>query len=104
MTAVLLTTLFLGSDGFPVMPLTIVAVVVAYVAGNWLAPVPTRRASGIDEDPGHRTSDLPTPRAGEPQQQHPGLDVGHVQGKPHRTVAHERDSAGQVGQFISPES
>jgi hypothetical protein len=46
MTAVLLTTLFLGSDGFLVIPLTIVAVVVAYVAGNWLAPVPTRRASG----------------------------------------------------------
>ena len=38
MTAVLLTTLFLGTDGFPVIPLTIVAVVVAHVAGVWLAP------------------------------------------------------------------
>ena len=37
-TAVLLTTLFLGSDGFPVMPLTIVAVVVAYLTANLIAP------------------------------------------------------------------
>ena len=36
MSAVLLTTLFLGSDGLPVMPLTIVAVVVAYVTAVWL--------------------------------------------------------------------
>jgi hypothetical protein len=35
--AVLLATLFLGSDGFPVMPLTIVAVVVAYLNANLLA-------------------------------------------------------------------
>ncbi|HEY8319467.1 MAG TPA: chloride channel protein [Amnibacterium sp.] len=37
-TAVLLTTLFLGSDGFPAMPLTIVAVVVSYLTANLLAP------------------------------------------------------------------
>ena len=43
MTAVLLTTLFLGSDGFPVMPLTIVAVVVAYVTANWLSASPRPR-------------------------------------------------------------
>jgi H+/Cl- antiporter ClcA len=51
MTAVLLTTLFLGSDGFPVIPLTIVSVVVAYLGANWLTPaaapaaVPSRTAS-----------------------------------------------------------
>jgi H+/Cl- antiporter ClcA len=40
MTAVLLTTLFLGSDGFPVMPLTIVAVVVSYFVTNRLTSSP----------------------------------------------------------------
>ncbi len=40
LTAVLLTTLFLGSDGLPVMPLVIVAVVVAYVASARLNPRP----------------------------------------------------------------
>jgi H+/Cl- antiporter ClcA len=39
MTAVLLTTLMLGSGGFPAMPLTIVAAVTAYVAETWLAIV-----------------------------------------------------------------
>ncbi|MGY1615618.1 chloride channel protein [Geodermatophilus sp. SYSU D00691] len=38
MTAVLLTTLFLGSAGFPVLPLVIVAVVVCYVTVLWLSP------------------------------------------------------------------
>jgi H+/Cl- antiporter ClcA len=37
LTAVLLTTLFLGADGITVMPLAIVAVVVAYVASAWLS-------------------------------------------------------------------
>jgi hypothetical protein len=51
-TAVLLATLFLGSDGFPVMPLTIVAVVVAYLVANLLsAPRPV--------DP---TARIPAPR------------------------------------------
>jgi H+/Cl- antiporter ClcA len=36
MTAVLLTTLLLGSEGFPVMPLTIVSAIVAYLVANWL--------------------------------------------------------------------
>jgi H+/Cl- antiporter ClcA len=40
-TAVLLTTLFLGADGVTVMPLVIVAVVVAYVAAAWLSPPST---------------------------------------------------------------
>jgi H+/Cl- antiporter ClcA len=41
-TSVLLTTLFLGTDGIAVMPLVIVAVVVAFVLMNWL----TRPSSG----------------------------------------------------------
>ncbi len=40
MTSVLLATLLLSSDGLEVMPLAIVAVVVAYVASARLAPAP----------------------------------------------------------------
>jgi H+/Cl- antiporter ClcA len=36
LTAVLMTTLFLGTDGIKVMPLVIVAVVVAFVVTKWL--------------------------------------------------------------------
>jgi H+/Cl- antiporter ClcA len=36
LTAVLITTLFLGTDGIKVMPLVIVAVVVAFVVTKWL--------------------------------------------------------------------
>jgi len=39
-TAVLLTTLFLGVNGIKVMPLTIVAVVVSFVLSKWLAGPP----------------------------------------------------------------
>jgi H+/Cl- antiporter ClcA len=39
-TAVLITTLFLGTDGINVMPLTIVAVVVSFVLTKWLAGPP----------------------------------------------------------------
>jgi H+/Cl- antiporter ClcA len=39
-TAVLITTLFLGNDGIKVMPLTIVAVVVSFVLSKWLAGPP----------------------------------------------------------------
>ncbi|MGV8966480.1 MAG: chloride channel protein [Cellulomonas sp.] len=39
-TSVLLATVLLTSDGYAVMPLVIVAVVVAYVVGRWLPPVP----------------------------------------------------------------
>ena len=66
MTAVLLATLLLGSDGFPVMPLTIVAVVVAYVAEDWLTPVAAAaESSGAADDGGRREPDLPAPRGGE---------------------------------------
>jgi H+/Cl- antiporter ClcA len=53
-TAVLLTTLFLGSDAFAVIPLTIVAVVVSHVvtariaAPTASAPVPGQRAAPSD--------------------------------------------------------
>jgi chloride channel protein, CIC family len=40
-TAVLLTTLFLGTDGINVMPLTIIAVIVSFVLTKWLAGPPT---------------------------------------------------------------
>jgi hypothetical protein len=64
MTAVLVTTLFLGSDGFPVIPLTIVAVVVAYIAQVWLGPPP---AAPVPEGaPGHAAPSaspaMPLPR------------------------------------------
>jgi H+/Cl- antiporter ClcA len=39
-TSVLLATVLLTSDGYAVMPVVIVAVVVAYVAGQWLPPAP----------------------------------------------------------------
>ena len=61
MTAVLLTTLFLGTDGFPVIPLTIVAVVVAHVAGVWLAP---RKAEDAGQpDTPADAAPVPQPRA-----------------------------------------
>ena len=40
LTSVLVTTLFLGTDAFPVMPLVIVAVVVSYVVTVRLSPPP----------------------------------------------------------------
>lgn len=44
LTSVLLATLLLGSDGVAVMPLVIVAVVVAYVVSAQLAPQPAAEA------------------------------------------------------------
>lgn len=46
MPAVLLTTLMLGSDGFPAMPLTIVSAVTAYMAQTWL-----RVVTDVSEEP-----------------------------------------------------
>jgi hypothetical protein len=45
LTSVLLATLILGSDGLVVMPLVIVAVVVAYVAGARFGPAPEPEAT-----------------------------------------------------------
>jgi H+/Cl- antiporter ClcA len=66
LTAVLLTTLFLGSDGFPVMPVTIVAVVVAYLTANRLTP-PAAAPAAADqptgpEQPVAAGQDVPAPR------------------------------------------
>jgi chloride channel protein, CIC family len=46
LTSVLLTALFLQSDGLTLLPLIIVAVVVAYVASNRLEPEPAAAAPG----------------------------------------------------------
>jgi H+/Cl- antiporter ClcA len=62
MTAVLLTTLFLGTDGFPVIPLTIVAVVVAHVAGVWFTPRPAEVTEEPADEGGSGTMPLPQPR------------------------------------------
>jgi H+/Cl- antiporter ClcA len=66
LSAVLLTTLFLGSDGFSVMPLTIVAVVVAYLTANWFTtPSTTPAAAPTPVTPGERAAarpDVPAPR------------------------------------------
>ena len=45
LTSVLLTTLFMGSDGVSLMPLTILAVVVAYVGRAYFSPVPRPRVT-----------------------------------------------------------
>jgi H+/Cl- antiporter ClcA len=50
LTSVLLATLLLGSDGVSVMPLVIVAVVVAYVASARLTPTPAPAASTAPHD------------------------------------------------------
>ena len=42
MTAILITTLFLGADGITTMPLVIVAVVVSFVLSKWLAGPPAQ--------------------------------------------------------------
>ena len=49
MTAVLLASLLLGSDGIVAMPLTIVAVVIAYVATAWLEPVGPPASTGHED-------------------------------------------------------
>src|SRR4051794_13545032 len=64
MTAVLVTTMFLGSDGFPVVVLTIVAAVVAYVARLWLEPAPAPAAPADKPAP---ATGMPAPRASEPR-------------------------------------
>jgi len=59
LTAVLLATLLLASDGLAVMPLAIVAVVVAYVASARLTPAPSQ-VPGPAAAPAH----VATPKAG----------------------------------------
>jgi hypothetical protein len=56
LTSVLLATLLLGADGVSVMPLVIVAVVVAYVASARLTPTPAPAASTAPHDGSPATS------------------------------------------------
>lgn len=56
-TAVLLATLLLSSDGLAVMPLVIVAVVVAYVLSLRLAPPPADAAPARPGEPSGATND-----------------------------------------------
>ena len=49
MTAVLLASLLLGSDGIVAMPLVIVAVVIAYVATAWLEPAGPPASEGHED-------------------------------------------------------
>ena len=51
LTSVLLATVLLSSDGLQVMPLVIVAVVVAYVASARLSPSPTPAPPPVTEKP-----------------------------------------------------
>lgn len=50
-TSVLLATVLMGTDGFAVMPLVIVAVVVAHVCTEWL-PAPSEALFGRRSEPG----------------------------------------------------
>jgi H+/Cl- antiporter ClcA len=59
-TAVLLTTLFLGGDGVTVMPLVIVAVVVAHVITIRLTPLPA------EAEPGPPSRPTPNPGPAQP--------------------------------------
>ena len=59
-TAVLLTTLFLGSDGVAVMPLVIVAVVVAHVLTIRLTPLPPEAAPSPTRPTGSPGSPAPS--------------------------------------------
>jgi hypothetical protein len=59
-TAVLITTLFLGTDGIKVMPLTIVAVVVSFVLSKWLTGPPAAPTVPEQAAPAH---DSASPKA-----------------------------------------
>jgi hypothetical protein len=61
LTSVLLATLLLGSDGVAVMPLVIVAVVVAYVISARLTPGPAAASAAVAPGPaGEAASAVPT--------------------------------------------
>jgi len=64
LTSVLLPSLLLLSDGLAVMPLVIVAVVVAYVAAARIAPAPAGKDSpAAQPSPGARSEDAGAPAA-----------------------------------------
>jgi hypothetical protein len=58
LTAVLLTTLFLGANGLTVMPLVIVAVVIAYVGSARLMPAPPPQPSPAPAATGSRAAQV----------------------------------------------
>ena len=64
-TAVLITTLFLGTDGVDTIPLTILAVVTSFVLSKWLAGPPSQpaEATGTPTVPPKQreVSDTPSP-------------------------------------------
>jgi chloride channel protein, CIC family len=62
LTSVLLASLLLASDGLAVMPLVIVAVVVAYVASARFTPTPAP-ASGNTTSPHESPATAPPARA-----------------------------------------
>ncbi len=66
LTSVLLATLLLFSDGVAVMPLVIVAVVVAYVASARLAPPPAATATAPPQAPSAEPPAPTAPRASPP--------------------------------------
>jgi H+/Cl- antiporter ClcA len=59
LTSVLIATLLLSSDGIAVMPLVIVAVVVAYVASARLVPAPTTASTPAPEPASAATATVP---------------------------------------------
>lgn len=67
MTSVLLATLLLTADGLTVMPLVIVAVVVAYVTAARLEPAPPARHRAPPTVP----TATGTPRRSNPAKRHP---------------------------------
>ena len=65
MTSTLLATLLLASDGLSVVPLVIVAVVVAYVASAWLPQSPpTCDGVAVDAATGAAVDGADGPSAG----------------------------------------
>jgi H+/Cl- antiporter ClcA len=63
MTSVLLATVLLTADGLAVMPVVIVAVVVAFVTSAWLAPPPAKGTGSVPGVPVPARQD----RADEPE-------------------------------------
>ena len=66
LTSVLLATLLLSSDGLQVMPLAIVAVVVAYVASARLTPSPAPVAAPDQQPAGEAAPVVPSRSPGRP--------------------------------------
>ncbi len=66
LTSVLLTTLFLGSDGAGVIPLVIVAVVVAYVGRAYFSPQPAPTRHPTHQCPTRRRLQRPPRPSNDP--------------------------------------